>query len=63
MLFSGEIISSIYLGVNKAVKSALVSCCLAHLVRSAPVFWTDSAVRVKSTAMTSSQPTNLHLKT
>ena len=39
-----------------------VSCCFAHLVRSAPVFATDSAVLVKSTAITSSQPANFDLK-
>jgi hypothetical protein len=39
----------------------LVSCWRAHLVRSAPVFCTDSAVRVKSTAITSSHPLNFDL--
>jgi len=42
-------------------KCTFVSCCLAHLVRSAPVLATDSAVLVKSTAITSSHPVNLDL--
>lgn len=48
---------------QKNRKPYLVSCCLAQLARSAPVLATDSAVRVKSTAITSSQPRKYVLNT
>uniref|UniRef100_A0A2M4C8C7 Putative secreted protein n=1 Tax=Anopheles marajoara TaxID=58244 RepID=A0A2M4C8C7_9DIPT len=50
-------------GINSAARSVFVCCCFAHCVRSAPVRATDWAVRVKSTAMISSQPVNFDLKT
>ena len=52
----------LYIYIPFKSKHTLVSCCLGHFVKSAPVVATDLEVRVKSTVITSSQPVNVFFK-